>query len=104
MPLRETVKSELKAANQQQALGIAILLIVLVISPVIIFLVRWANILIIIIAILINICVLSVEILKFGGVYFISRNRREKKINLCLETRHSIEFKYYVLFHHIKFT
>ena len=34
-----TVKSELKAANQQQALGIAILLLVLIISPIIIFLV-----------------------------------------------------------------
>ena len=37
---RFTVKSELKAANQQQALGIAILLLVLIISPIIIFLVR----------------------------------------------------------------
>ena len=37
---RGTVKSELKAANQQQALGIAILLLVLIISPIIIFLVR----------------------------------------------------------------
>ena len=41
--LRETVKSELKAANQQQALGIAILLLVLIISPIIIFLVRNAT-------------------------------------------------------------
>ena len=40
---RETVKSELKAANQQQALGIAILLLVLIISPIIIFLVRNAT-------------------------------------------------------------
>jgi len=38
-----TVKSELKAANQQQALGIAILLLVLIISPIIIFLVRNAT-------------------------------------------------------------
>ena len=37
---RETVESELKTANQQQALGIAILLLVLIISPIIIFLVR----------------------------------------------------------------
>ena len=35
------MKSELKAANQQQALGIAILLLVLIISPIIIFLVRY---------------------------------------------------------------
>ena len=42
---RETVESELKTANQQQALGIAILLLVLIISPIIIFLVRWALIL-----------------------------------------------------------
>ena len=40
---RGTVKSELKAANQQQALGIAILLLVLIISPIIIFLVRNAT-------------------------------------------------------------
>ena len=37
------MKSELKAANQQQALGIAILLLVLIISPIIIFLVRNAT-------------------------------------------------------------
>ena len=41
LPIRGTVKSELKAANQQQALGIAILLLVLIISPIIIFLVRY---------------------------------------------------------------
>ena len=35
------VKSELVAANQQQAFGIVVLLVVLVISPLIIFLVRW---------------------------------------------------------------
>ena len=40
---RETVESELKTANQQQALGIAILLLVLIISPIIIFLVRWVT-------------------------------------------------------------
>ena len=40
---RETVESELKTANQQQALGIAILLLVLIISPIIIFLVRWIS-------------------------------------------------------------
>ena len=34
------VKSELVAANQQQAFGIVVLLVVLVISPLIIFLVR----------------------------------------------------------------
>ena len=36
---REIVKNELSAANQQQAFGITILLLVLIISPVIIFLV-----------------------------------------------------------------
>jgi len=41
--LVETVESELKTANQQQALGIAILLLVLIISPIIIFLVRNAT-------------------------------------------------------------
>ena len=38
---REIVKNELSAANQQQAFGIAVLLLVLIISPVIIFLVSW---------------------------------------------------------------
>ena len=41
---REIVKNELYAANQQQAFGIAVLLLVLVISPVIIFLVRNATV------------------------------------------------------------
>ena len=41
---REIVKTELSAANQQQAFGIAVLLLVLVISPVIIFLVRNATV------------------------------------------------------------
>ena len=36
------MKSELSAANQQQAFGITILLLVLIISPVIIFLVGTA--------------------------------------------------------------
>lgn len=40
----EIVKNELIAANQQQAFGIAVLLLVLVISPVIIFLVRNATV------------------------------------------------------------
>ena len=40
----EIVKNELYAANQQQAFGIAVLLLVLVISPVIIFLVRNATV------------------------------------------------------------
>ena len=38
------MKTELSAANQQQAFGIAVLLLVLVISPVIIFLVRNATV------------------------------------------------------------
>ena len=38
------MKNELYAANQQQAFGIAVLLLVLVISPVIIFLVRNATV------------------------------------------------------------
>ena len=37
----DIVKSELVAANQQQAFGIVVLLVVLVISPLIIFLVRF---------------------------------------------------------------
>ena len=40
-PLSAIVKSELVAANQQQAFGIVVLLVVLVISPLIIFLVRY---------------------------------------------------------------
>ena len=40
----DIVKNELYAANQQQAFGIAVLLLVLVISPVIIFLVRNATV------------------------------------------------------------
>ena len=46
---RETVESELKTANQQQALGIAILLLVLIISPIIIFLVRCGLLILIVI-------------------------------------------------------
>ena len=38
---RDIVENELTAANQQQALGIGVLVLVLVISPVIIFLVRY---------------------------------------------------------------
>lgn len=42
--IKSIVVDELKAANQQQAFGIAILILVLIISPVIIFLVRNATI------------------------------------------------------------
>lgn len=41
--IKGIVVEELKAANQQQALGVAVLILVLIISPVIIFLVRNAT-------------------------------------------------------------
>ena len=42
--IKAIVADELKAANQQQAFGIAVLILVLIISPVIIFLVRNATV------------------------------------------------------------